>query len=270
MGDMKLGLDLSKFAAGTEFEETNDYSVSYHVDTNSKLDVMGLFRKSPEAGLFAGGFLKKRQIIDKDAATETQYGVKLPTENLLRQIALFSLGDIASGVETGTPMYTANYIWLGVKSKEEYIMSSVRNREFCLWIHDIMGRKFSTEVSIATGTGGLTLLDPMMTRCRIFGGIAHYGESADHFFMTLGGDRRIKSIYSMIAGTATEGAYGMAVCKGVGLHGLTPLLLQEPNSEPETWLDSKALADVYVEVTEGHSTGNWYIVLDELEKEYPT
>jgi len=270
MGDPLLGLDLSKFAAGVEFEETNDYSTTYHTDTYQKMDIYGLFRKTPEAGLFSGGFLKKRQIINKDAATETQYAVKLPTTAKLRQISLFTEGDVASGVETGNPMYTANYVWLGIKSKEEYLLQNMRVREFAYWIHDIMGRKFTTDVTIHSGTGGLSYADTMLYRSKLISGIAHYGEAADIFLMTLGGDTRIKRVYAMIAGTATEGAMGEVVSKGVALHGHVPLLLQEPNSEPEEWLDSKELADVYVEVTEGHSTGNWYIVLDELEDTYPS
>lgn len=269
LGDLKMGLDLGKFAVGVEFEETNDYSTTYHVDGSQTLDVYGLFRKSPEAGLFAEGYLKKRQIIDVDAATRTQEAVKLPTDLKLRQISLFTEGDIASGVETGNPLSTAKTLWLRVKSKEENIFANVRSREFAIWMHDIMGRKFRTEVSIMGGTGGLAYLDPMMMRCDLVSGIAHSPAQSDDDVMTLGGDTRIKKCYTNKAGTGTAAVMAQCVCKGIGLHGHIPLLLQDPLSESDTWLDAKEQADVYVEVTEGHSTGRWQIVLDELEKNYP-
>ena len=270
LSDPLLGLDLSRFAAGVEFEETNDYSITYHVNGSQTLDIYGLFRKDPEPDLFSAGFLKKRQIINKDAASETQYAVKLPTLAKLRQISLFSEGDVASGVETGNPITTANYIWLGVKSREEYILNNMRHRTFCYWMHNRFGRRFQSDVTIASETGGLTYLDSMIYRSELVSGICHYGEAADHFVMTLGGDTRIKKCYIMIAGTATAGGMAEVLTKGIALHGHTPLLLQEPMSTPETWLDAEELADVYVEITEGHSTGNWYIVLDELEDTYPS
>lgn len=74
----------------------------------------------------------------------------------------------------------------------------------------------------------------------------------------------------MIGSTATAGLMAELVCRGIMLFGDIPLLMQGPLSEPETWLDAKEMADVYVEVTEGASTGNWMIVLDELEETYPT
>ena len=63
--------------------------------------------------------------------------------------------------------------------------------------------------------------------------------------------------------------YGMTW--GICPHGVIPLLMIDPrqNDEPD-YLDTKAMADIYVEGTEGASTGNWYICTDELEKNYPT
>ena len=268
--DPDYGLILENFASGSQLVETNNYSTTYHVDGSSKLDVYGLFYKEPTGGMFGKGFLKKRQVYDRDTASATQFGVKLPTDKLLRQIHLFSEPDLSSRVDATSPVTNVQYIWLGIKSKEEYILENVRSLYFSNWIHDIMGRQFETVVntSVGTTTAGLGYSDTMLYRAfnRVCSSIVD--TLGDHNSYTKFDDRRICQVWFHAGASAdTVGTAGV-YSKGVMLHGDIPLLMVDPFSEQSEWLDAKALADVYLEVTEGASTGNWYAVLDELESTY--
>lgn len=270
MGDEDYGLVLERFAAGVELEETNKYNIVQYKDTKQTLDVYGLFRKRPEPGCFAKGFLRKRVIIEKDALSEVQYAVRIPTLNKIRQIYLFSEADVSDGVETGVPIYTANYVFLTTKSKEELILNNVRNRELCYWQHNHFGRLFHTHISIYTQTDGDAYVDSMIYRGFMTGGMNHAPAAADLGLMTTGGDTRIKRVYAYAGAAAAANLIAETDFEGVALHGLTPLLVIDPYAEEDDYLDSDALKDVYVEITEGHSTGTWWLVLDELQKFYPS
>lgn len=271
LGDPEYGLDLGKFAAGTEFEETNNYSTTYHTDGSQVLDVMGLFRKNPEAGLFSKGYLSKRQIKDKDAASENKVAVKLPTENRLKQIALFTEADLSSHVDQVAPEAVAQYIYLSVKSREDYLLNKIRTRYYANWIHDVMGRVFETNVqaSVGTTTAGLGYADTMLYRGFNVTSTPVSDTLQDTGLAAKFDDRRIHQIWFHQGGSAWTVGVANICKKGIMPHGLVPLLHQDPLSEESLWLDAKALGDVYVEVDEGNSTGNWYIVLDELIKNYP-
>jgi len=270
MGDEKYGLILEKFEAGVEFEETNDYNIVNWTDTKQTLDLYGLFRKRPEADCFAEGFFRKRVIIEKDTANEVEYGVKLPTLNKLKNIYLFSEGDVASGVETGIPIDSAKYIWLTAKSKEELIIDNARNREFCYFQHNHYGRLFRTHVTYAGGADGSTFVDSMIYRGYCKSGIPHGPVVADDSVMTIGGDTRIKDVYGLRAGVGSANCFGEVDFNGIALHGLTPLLVVDPYAEEDDYLDAGELKDVYVAITEGNNTGTWWVVLDELQKFYPS
>lgn len=272
LGDPDYGLDLAKFASGVELEETNNYSTTYHSDTNCKLDIYMLMRKNPEAGLFGKGFLKKRVIKDKDTASETQYAVKLPTEARLKQIHIFSEPDLSSHVDAVAPTTNVQYIWLGVKSKEEYILQNIRSMHYATYIHEIMKRVFQTRVqcSVGTTTPGLGFADTMLYRAFPHSATPTFDALGDHSIYTKYDDRRICQTWFHAGGSADTVGVGWVVSQGIMLHGDIPLLLQDPMSDESHWLDSKEMGDVYVEVTEGASLGNWRVVLDELEKSYPS
>lgn len=267
--DPKYGLILEKFAAGVEFEETNDVSTTYYTDGATKYNIFALMRKNPEAGLFSGGYLKKRQIINKDTASESQYAVKLPTQAKLKQIHIFSEPDLSSYVDATSPTTNVQYIWLGVKSREEYILNNVRSIDWANHIHLLRGKLAETHVMANTAeSGGLSYVDTMIYRrfntvvCGINVSSADRTAIAD-----FNSDRRICKVWGFSGGTAAA-IDVQAYNTGIMLHGDIPLLDIDPLSDETEWFDAKANADVYVEVTEGASTGNWYIVLDELEKSY--
>jgi hypothetical protein len=271
LGDPKYGLWLEKFVAGAEFEETNTFSTTYYTDAYSKMNVWGLFRKNPEASLFSGGFMRKRQIINKDTASESQYAVKLPTDNKLKQIHLFSESDLSSGLESNGVFTTAQKIWLSIKSREEYLIDNQMALYWGPFMHQMYGRQAERII-----TQGETEYNP----CRVDTGI-YWNENvqantihASHGFCAIGAtpwQTRVNQVYVFsTAGSAAQRTF-MLRSSGKCLNGDIPLLLQDPKTSDEAdWLDAAANKDVYVEVTEGASAGNWYIVLDELEKMYPS
>jgi len=270
LGDTKFGLILENFAAGVELEQTNNISTTYYQDNETKVTLYALMRKNPEAGLFSGGFLRKRNIVTKDAASETQYPVKLPTLNKLRQIHIFSEPTYASGVLSTVIFTLVQYLWLSIKSKEEYIIDNVKADIWARFIHDFLGRLAHTQKRIYTGAGG-SYHDTMIYEKR--------NSQAQNLMTNFGllvGDAttdltRFQRIYSYdAAGVELVSRYGLLDTWGICLHGDIPLLLLDPRSDEDEWLDAEANKDVYVEVTEGSSSGNWYIVLDELQKTYPT
>jgi len=270
MGDEKYGLILEKFEAGVEFEETNNYDTSYHEDGKSTLTIYGLFRKRPEAGLMDGGFLRKRNIIDKLTAAETEYGVKIPSRNKLRQIYLFSENAVAAdGTETGNAWDVAKTIWLTAKSKEELIIDNARLRTFSYWMHHHFGRLFHTRVIVKTGAGGDAYVDSMLYRSHEVGQIAEEAAATDEFLMTTGGDTRVKRNYMMAGGSETAGRMGEAYFTGIMLHGMTPLLVIDPKAEEDDYLDADEMKDIYFAATEGTSDDHWRLVLDEVQKTYP-
>jgi len=270
MGDEKYGLILEKFEAGVEFEETNNYDTDYHKDTKSTLTIFGLFRKRPEAGLMEMGFLRKRNIIDKLTAAETEYGVKLPTRNKLRQIYLFNENAVSAiGVETGSAWNVAKTIWLTAKSKEELIIDNAALRTFSYHMHNHFGRLFKTHIKVKTGPGGDAYVDSMIYRSHEIGQIAEETAATDEFLMTTGGDSRVKRNYMMVGGTETAGRMGEAIFEGIMVHGMTPLLVIDPYAEEDDYLDAEEMKDIYFAATEGTSDDHWRLVLDEVQKIYP-
>lgn len=269
--DEKYGLILENFGAGVEFEETNTFSTTYYSDTESKLSVLGLFRKKPEPGLFSGGYFKKRQILNKDAASETQYSVKLPTRAKLRQIHLFSEPDLSATtyLPAAVPYTLLNRIWLGVKSKEEYILNNVRTEHFAQLMHQMYGREARTRIwTYAVSGGGVT--DSMIYEPTISVGMVN--RSAGGQVVEDGNTmwERCKNLYGFnAAGTATS-VNCFLDTKGILYHGNVPLLFIDPMADADAFLDADAMKDVYVEFTEGSSSGNIYVVLDELQETYPS
>lgn len=268
LGDPKYGLDLGRFGAGVEFEETNNYDTAFHTDTSSTLTIFGLFYKDAPADMFSGGFLKKRQINDKDTASEVQYKVKLPTENLLRQIHLFSEPDLSSHLDATSPTTNVQYIWLGIKSSEEYMINNVRSIDFANHIHQIMRRKFRTNVqtNVGTTTAGLGFADTMLYRNFQHAITPIQDTLGNHSAYLKFDDRRICQTWFHASGAADAVGVADVDSFGIMLHGNIPLLMNDPMADETAWLDSKAFGDVNVEITEGASTGNWRVVLDELEK----
>lgn len=270
LGDPQHGLILDNFTAGVEFEETNTFSTTYYTDAYSKYDIFGLFRKNPEGNLFSGGYLKKRQIVNKDTASESQYPVKLPTTNRLRQIHLFTEPDL-SGTPATTPFTNVSKIWLGIKSREEYIIDNMDSGTLARAMHQMYGRKPQTQGITKTHASNANYFDTMIYEREntsltgmgtTTGIIAH--ENSSTFW------ERICRVYAITDASAGISAYVYVTSQGICFFGDIPLLAQNPMETDETkWLNSKMEGDVYVEFTEGASTGNVYIVLDELEKEYP-
>lgn len=269
-GDMKYGLSLEKFVSGVQFEETNDISTSDYQDTYSQLEVYGLFYKNPGANMFPGGFLRKREIVDKDTAAATQYAVKLPTINRIKQIHIFSEPDLSSHLDATAATTNVQYVWLSVKSRDEYLINNMRSIDLVNNIATVMNRKFRTGVQVHAGaTAGLAYADTMLYRrfpstiTPVAAAVADLAPVIDF------GDRRIIKTWVQAAGSGVGGSVSNVLSQGHMLHGDIPLLIQDPMADETEWLDSNTLKDVYVEVTEGASSGDWRIVLDELEKGVP-
>jgi len=270
MGDTEYGLWLEKFASGVQWEETNNISTTYYQDGKTTMSIYALMRKNPEANLFSKGFLQKRQIIKKDAATETQYAVKLPTENKLRQIHLFSEPTVASGVLSTTCFTLTQKLFLSIKSKEEYLLDNVDSSDWARYIHDYVGRRARTNVRLVNASSG-GYYDTMIAE-RLQGFVQNMNAGAYILGITTGTDQtQYARLYEYLHdGTNTGGQWFRIGSEGILLHGDIPLLMQKPTDPEETWLDAKTNKDVYVEITEGSSSGNWYLVLDELQKTYPS
>ena len=268
-GDPKYGLILEKFAAGVQFEETNNISTTYYNDGETKYTIYALMRKDPEPGLFSGGFLRKRNIVTKDAASETEYAVKLPTTNKLRQIHIFSEPTYASGVLSTTIFTLVQYLWLSIGSKEEFLIDNVKTDLWARLIHDYLGRLAHTQKKIYTTTGG-GYHDTMIYEKR-----NSLAQNLQTNFGVIVGDAttdltRFQRIYSYNHdGSELISRQVLLDTYGICLHGDIPLLMIDPRADETEWLDAEVNKDVYVNVTEGSSAGNWYIVLDELEKKYP-
>lgn len=267
LGDPKYGLILDDWKTGIEFVDENTWDITKITDGECKYDIWGLFRKNPEGGLFSGGFLSKKQVVNRDCATATQHPEKLPTDNKLRQIYLFDEPDLSSTPST-TPFSLLTKLWLGIKSKDEYILNNVDATVFARTMHELYGRKahiggvskvhasnanyFDTMIYEREGTH----LTPMGTTA----GLAAIENSSTFY-------ERIARIYAYVC-TSSAGANVYVYCDAWGIlyQGLIPLLMQDPMSDQDQWLDAKADGDVYVEFTEGNALGNIYIVLDELQK----
>lgn len=269
MGDTKYGLDLGKFGAGVEFEEENTFSTTYYTDASSYLTVWALMRKDAEAGLFSGGYLRKRQITNKDAASATQYKVKMPTENKIRQIHMFSEEDFSSYLRATSGLTTLQTVWLGVKSKEEQILDNMGCTQLSRFLASYYGLQPITK-GYWSDPGSSTHFETCIHDLRESVLTTNH---ANNNVAKEGGSSWLDSVADVIAfdmaGTAT-GSTGIIVSKGQALSGWLGLLMTDPVKDDETtWLDAKAMADVDVEFTEGNSAGNIYIVLEELEKTYP-
>jgi len=272
LGDPEYGLKLENFPAGVEFEDTNDISTTYFTDGSTKYNIWALMRKNPEPGLFAKGFFKKRLIKTKDANTETQYAVKLPTRAKLKQIYIFSEPTISSYVQATAAQTLVKYLWLGVKGREEYILNNARVRDYVRHIHNAAGRLVQTSnFGIGMSTNSYTCYVDSMIYRRFFSTLAMHGASYldNNAVWDANNDTAIFPVRTGVAGSAAE-AYFTMHHKGIMLHGQIPVLFQTDINDPAQWLDAEALADVYIEVTEGSGSGNWYTVLDELEETYPT
>jgi len=269
LGDPDYGLFLEKFGAGVQWEETNNISTTHFADGYSKMNIYGLFRKNPEPGLFGKGFLQKRQIIKKDANSETQYAVKLPTLNKLRQVHLFSEPTYASGVLSTTCFILTQNLFLSIKSKEEYILDNVSSSDWARFIYDCCRRRARTTIRFRNAAAG-DYYDTMIDE-RLQGWIQLLQAAAIMPATVTATDQtRFMRMYEYLHdGTATANHWWRAGSEGILLHGMIPLLTLTPDTPEEQWLDADLNKDVYVEITEGSSSGNWYLVLDELQKTYP-
>lgn len=269
MGDPDYGLILENFKAGVQFEETNTFSTTYYTDATELYTIHGLFRKDPEPGMFSKGFFKKKQILNKDTASATEYDVKLPTENKLKQIHLFSEPDLSSNVCVTGWFTNLDKIFLSIKSKEEYILDNVDSGFFARMIHQLYKRRAHNQIVAYGGLGG-DYWDTMI-----------YERESSHFSEvgTMGIGAMLEYTDSWLERTAHVYGYDLAGADktlrfyldswGIGYHGDIPILLIDPMAEEEEYLDTKENADVTVGFTEGASTGNIYVVLDELQKTYP-
>jgi len=273
MGDKRYGLILDRFAAGVQFEESNTFSDTNYTAGSSKLDIYGMFRKDPEADMFNGGFLKKRQVLNKNTASEKQYSVKLPTDNKLRQINLFTEPDIGTDdflPDTG-PFSNLEYIWLGIKSKEEYILNKMSASQWARFIHQHYNRKPETKMWTLSGPSPGEVLDTMIYEREDSMVQVNQGE---HDYNVVLNNLTMWERCEILHGYDKDGVGHGTNCylrnTGICYHGHVPILMQDPMSAEEEWLDAKENKDVYVEFDESASTGNIYVVLDELQKTYPT
>jgi len=271
MGDPKYGLILDNFPAGVQFEETNTISTTNYTDALSKMDIYALMRKSPEGGLFSGGFMRKRQILNKDTASETKYGVKLPTVNKIRQIHLFSEPDISSGVQSTTIFTNVERIFLSIKSKEEYLIDNMHSYHLAYLMHDWAERYPETVVygGLAAANNYLDTMiyERIMSQALPVGGAAVKRMITERDATML---ERAARVYGWDADGVEQTCQMYLHSKGICLHGDIPLLMVGPLDDEDEFLDAYENRDVYIEVTEGASTGNWYVVLDELQKTYPS
>jgi hypothetical protein len=270
MGDMDYGLKLEEFAAGVQWEETNNISTTYYADGYTTMSIHALMRKNPEANLFSKGYLRKRQIIKKDANSETKYAVKLPTMNKLRQVHLFSEPTYSSGVLSTTCFTLTQYLFLSIKSREEYLLDNVLSSDWARFIHDYAERRATSSIRFRNAAAG-DYYDTMIDE-RLQGSIQLLQAAAIiPATLTATDQTRFMRFYEYDdAGSASASHWWRATSEGILLHGDIPLLTLKPDAPEEQWLDAGANKDVYVEVTEGSGSGNWYIVLDELEKAYPS
>ncbi|MBU2249627.1 MAG: hypothetical protein KKD77_22965 [Gammaproteobacteria bacterium] len=270
MGDPDYGLKLENFSAGVQWEETNNISTTYLTDAYNKVSVYALMRKNPEPNLFSKGYLRKREIIKKDANSETAYAVKLPTNNKLRQIHIFSEPTVTSG-SLSTTWYNVVYnIFLSIKSKEEYLLDNFFSKDWARYIHDYAGREAETTVRFVCDTAG-AYYDTMIAE-RVQTHLTNMNTTA---YMPACPTATDTTQYARFYpfnhdGNHIGGKWWKVGSKGICMHGDIPLLTVKPDAPEEEWLDAGENKDVYVEVTENSSAGNWYIVLDELEKTYPS
>jgi len=270
IGDPKYGLILEKFSAGVAFEDNNTFSTSYYQDGESKVSVWAVMRKDPEAGLFAGGFFKKRQIINKSCATETQYGVKLPTDNKLKQIYMFDDPGLSSNVDQTVMISHLTKLWLSIKSKEEYILTNEDVDDYMRQIYHMYKRKARTQIIGISNVGSEFCDTTIFNR---FTSMAIPCTTTKTFARLLAErwQERVEKVYLYDNDGTQQSTTYYLHAQGVGYHGMVPLLMIDPIPKiEEELLDAKEKEDVYVEFTEGASTGNIYIALDELQKTYPT
>lgn len=271
LGDMEHGLDLSKFPAGVQFEETNTMNDTLYTSGKSKLTVYGLFMKNPEPGLFSGGFLKKRQIQNRNTATETQYSVKLPTTNKIRQISVFTEPDQTLGVPDTGPFSVITNIWLGLKSREEYLLENIGASQFARFMHYFYNRKPETMITCRTGVSADKAIDTMIYERESSLMALHSGTVAKYaLFDASAMYERFVKPSGFLSGGTTNNINIYLRSKGILYHGHIPLLMQDPLSPEKDWIDAEEQATMYVEWTEGGASGNIFLVLDELQKTYPT
>jgi hypothetical protein len=270
LGDPKYGLILEKFGAGVEFEDSNTFSTTYFTDAYNKYDIMALMRKDPEPGLFSGGFLKKKQVFKRDANTETQVPYMIPTENKIRNIYLFDEPSLSSHLPATTPFTLMSSVWLGIKSKEEYLLDNMDTTTYARAIYQMMKRKVHTSGLTMSLSATDNYFDTMI-----------YEREGTHLTLpyTTGGFaseytysfwERICQNYAWTATATRVVSYLYVDAWGILYHGLIPLMATDPMADETEFLDSKALRTVYVEFTEGSSSGYIYGVVDELEKAYPS
>lgn len=269
LGDTKYGLKLENFGSGVQFEETNTWDTTYVDDTYQTYTVDALMRKNPEPGLFSGGFLRKRQVWNKAAATETQVGTKLTTLNRLKQIYVFTEPSLTSHLPTTVPFTELQKLWLSIKSKDEYLIDNMGAATVAYYMHQLYGRVAHTE-GLTGDTASSHYCDTKLaerqgTSSMIYNTTAGFSVEAAATNL-----ERILLMYTKDTSGTAAGRQTYWQANGICPHGMIPLLMQDPMSDETEWMDAALNKDVYVEGTEGVSTGNWYIVLDELEKTYPS
>lgn len=269
LGDPMYGLKLENFASGVQFESTNTYDTTSWTDDYTKITVDALMRKNPEGNLFSGGFLRKRVVKDKTAATETQFGVKLPTDNKLKQIYIFSQPAYSSHLLATTPFAEVSRLWLSIKSREEYIWNNQIFGSIAYYMHQLYDRVAHTEG--LTGDQSATHYCDTKIAERQGTAVAMYNTTAG--FIVEDAATNLERIAKMLTKDTSGTGAGRQMywnAWGIAPHGMVPILMQDPASDDSQWMDAAVNKDVYVEATEGVSTGHWYIVLDELEKQYPS
>jgi len=137
-------------------------------------------------------------------------------------------------------------------------------------MHRLFHRYPRTQVAAGSGAANPALADSLIYYLSDFIPIAVEGTNFARADETYWLERSVSVYRYTHAGAEIAPIKFWALCNGICLHGDIPLLMIDPHADESQYLDTKAEADVYVEVTEGASTGNWYLVLDELQKTYPT
>src|SRR4030042_5520835 len=158
LGDKKYGLRLSEFGAGVQLEDTNTWSTTYVTDTNQKYTIDALMWKGGEGQVFQGGYFRKRQVANEDTSSRTQHPVKIPTENKLKQLYVFTEPDLSSYLPQTAVFPNLSTLWLSILSKEEYIWDAKGSGAIAYLMAQMYGRVARTE-GMCEGSGGTAYWD---------------------------------------------------------------------------------------------------------------
>ncbi|MBA7696061.1 hypothetical protein ES703_104703 [subsurface metagenome] len=164
-------------------------------------------------------------------------------------------------------------LWLGIKSKQEYIIDNADWRMFYQMMHQKYGRMPRTQMTTDLHISEDNFHDTMIYDRSLSNYIPlSLWTTYNRLVTEYKWDREERTVRLQIHQLDGNrgGGYVYTDNVGVAYNGNCPLLMIDPMAEEDQYLDAEAEADVTVEYTESASTENIYIVLDELQKTYPT